>query len=50
MVAQLVEALSYNLEGHSASKRNEYQKMFLGSTAWPKHKADSLTAICLLIV
>jgi hypothetical protein len=35
---------------HSASNRNEYQKMFLGSRVRPARKADNLTAICELIV
>jgi hypothetical protein len=30
----------------SASNRNKYQKMFLGSTAQAACKADNLTAIC----
>jgi hypothetical protein len=30
---------------YSASNRNEYQNMFLGSRARPKRKADNLTAI-----
>jgi hypothetical protein len=35
---------------HSASNRNEYQKMILWSRVRPVHKADYLTAICKPIV
>jgi hypothetical protein len=34
----------------SASKRNEYQKMFVGSRVQLVHEADNLTAICEPIV
>jgi hypothetical protein len=34
----------------SASNRNEYQKMFLGSKAKTARDADNLTAICEPIV
>jgi hypothetical protein len=30
----------------STSNRYEYQKMYLGSRAWPAHKADNFTTIC----
>jgi hypothetical protein len=35
----------YDPEVYSASKVNEYQKMFLWSKAWPTRNADNLTAI-----
>jgi hypothetical protein len=34
----------------SASNKNEYQTMFLGSRAHPARRADNLTAICELFV
>jgi hypothetical protein len=34
----------------SASNRNEYQKMFIGSKEWPARKADDFAAIYEQIV
>jgi hypothetical protein len=42
--------LHYGPPVDSASNRNEYKKIFLGSIARPARKADNLTAICEPIV